>query len=207
METSLLLRRDMTSNIMKQSYGFTLIELLVVVAIIGTLASVILASVNNARKNSRAARIVADMDAIAKGWRLWQADTNTVFINENTYGNVNADAPCHDEPVLSDTDLFSDASGTPGWNGPYLQAIPLDPFGREYSYDYDSDTWNPPGNKWGGVNIQIQWCSGEGAEYLELAPLIDAAYDNGDGADLGIFKWDNSAPGGYGILLAPAGNQ
>lgn len=185
----------------KNKRGFTLIELLVVIAIIGLLASIVLISLDKSRDKSRAAHLAADFDAIAKAWALWQSDTGSNFLNENVYGTVHAEAPCHDEPVLSQTDLFQNVSGLDGWNGPYLSRVPRGPWSREYSYDNDDDTWQEGVNKWGGVNIQIQWCSGESSRYLRLAPLIDQLFDDGDGADLGRFKWDQGSQGGYGIII------
>lgn len=51
--------------------GFTLIELLVVIAIIGVLASVVLASLNSARKKSRDARRVADVKQVQLALELY----------------------------------------------------------------------------------------------------------------------------------------
>ena len=51
--------------------GFTLIELLVVIAIIGVLASIVLASLNTARKKSRDTRRVADMNQVKLALELY----------------------------------------------------------------------------------------------------------------------------------------
>jgi len=51
--------------------GFTLIELLVVIAIIGILASIVVASLNTARKKSRDARRIADVKQIQLALELY----------------------------------------------------------------------------------------------------------------------------------------
>ena len=55
----------------RKNKGFTLIELLVVIAIIGILASVVLASLNSARKKSRDARRVADIKQLQLAQELY----------------------------------------------------------------------------------------------------------------------------------------
>ncbi len=58
--------------------GFTLIELLVVIAIIGMLSSVVLASLNSARKKSRDARRASDLKQIQTALELYFDSQNPV---------------------------------------------------------------------------------------------------------------------------------
>lgn len=51
--------------------GFTLIELLVVIAIIGVLASIVLASLNNARRKSRDSRRITDIKQVQLALELY----------------------------------------------------------------------------------------------------------------------------------------
>lgn len=55
----------------KSRQGFTLIELLVVIAIIGVLASIVLASLNSARRKSRDARRITDLKQIQLALELY----------------------------------------------------------------------------------------------------------------------------------------
>jgi len=57
--------------------GFTLIELLVVISIIALLSSVVLASVNSARRKAIDVKIVAQMQALQKGVELYRLNTNS----------------------------------------------------------------------------------------------------------------------------------
>ncbi|OGZ44911.1 MAG: hypothetical protein A3C84_00990 [Candidatus Ryanbacteria bacterium RIFCSPHIGHO2_02_FULL_48_12] len=96
--------------------GFTLIELLVVVAIIGILASIVLASLNTARQRSRDARRVADIKQIQLALELYFDS-------------------CGEYP-----DTYSGASAACGAAGglvpTYLQVAPLDPTSQAiYAYD------------------------------------------------------------------------
>lgn len=92
----------------KGNKGFTLIELLVVIAIIGILSSVVLASLNSARRKSRDARRIADVKQLQLALEL----------SYDTAGSYPA--------ALSVANLV-----TPG----YIAAIPTDPSGGNYAYD------------------------------------------------------------------------
>lgn len=73
----------------RESKGFTLIELLVVIAIIGILSSVVLASLNSARKKGRDARRIADVKQIQLALELYyDAHPSTGYPNAAQYASA-----------------------------------------------------------------------------------------------------------------------
>jgi len=62
----------------QEKRGFTLIELLVVIAIIGILSSVVLASLNSARKKSRDARRISDLKQLQLALEMYY-DANEAY--------------------------------------------------------------------------------------------------------------------------------
>ncbi len=86
--------------------GFTLIELLVVIAIIGILSSVVLASLNTARKKGRDARRISDVKQLQLALELY-------------YDNNSSEYP----------DALSSLAPS------YISVVPSDPQSGSYSYD------------------------------------------------------------------------
>ncbi len=77
--------------------GFTLIELLVVIAIIGLLSSVVLASLNGARKKGRDARRLADLKQMQVALELYYGENNAypvlTTVNTTMAGFITALTP------------------------------------------------------------------------------------------------------------------
>ncbi len=100
--------------------GFTLIELLVVIAIIGILSSVVLASMNTARKKARDARRQADLKSLQLALESYY-DTNSAY----------PDAEAAEVAVSTLTGLTS---------GGYITALPSDPSASQsYRYRTNAD--------------------------------------------------------------------
>jgi len=72
--------------------GFTLIELLVVISIVGMLASVIMASLNNARAKARDAKRLADMKQLVTALALYY-DQNGQYPDSDFAGCGGWDSP------------------------------------------------------------------------------------------------------------------
>ncbi len=102
--------------------GFTLIELLVVVAIIGLLASVVLASLNTARAKARDAKRKEDLHSIQAALALYY----------NTYGYY---PPSKPQTSCGGTDVWASSSGTCGGQWlttdanfyQFMPSVPVDP--------------------------------------------------------------------------------
>jgi len=95
--------------------GFTLIELLVVIAIIGILSSIILASLNSARKKGRDARRVADIKQIQLALEMYF----------DTHGEYPAGTSVSDLSVLESDN--------------YIASIPKDPLSAWHYYYQSTD--------------------------------------------------------------------
>lgn len=97
--------------------GFTLIELLVVIAIIGLLSSVVLASLNGARKKGRDAARLSDLKQLQTALELYYSDHNAYPVSASQSGVTTA--------------LTALAPG-------YISVVSDDPLGSSYHYVYKS---------------------------------------------------------------------
>lgn len=211
---------------MHKKHGFTIIELLVVVAVMSVLASAVIASLDSIRDRGRAAEVANEMAAIRDAWYRWQADTGADFPHEyiHTSGGIDyyphdpSDTDtCHDDPHVTLTDLATNKLGLSGWNGPYINvdsSMVKGPYGHHYTYDNTGDTYKNlesiNGSRWAGVGVQLQWCESQGDDrydYIALAPYIDEVFDDGDGREIGEFRWENGANTSLSLLIATSGSD
>jgi len=100
--------------------GFTLIELLVVIAIIGILASVVLASLNNARTKSRDARRITDIKQIQLALELYFDGMGNKYPQATTSCVV--DGAAYGLEALSTNN--------------YIPQVPRDPLSNSTCYKY-----------------------------------------------------------------------
>lgn len=97
----------------ENAVGFTLVELLVVIVIVAILASAVALRVGRQVEPACEARILADFRAIQDAIKIFKLNTGSY-------------------PETLD-ELMMDP-GTRGWNGPYIERPPLDPWGEPYIY-------------------------------------------------------------------------
>ncbi len=103
--------------------GFTLIELMLVVIIIGALAAMVMPRLAGRGEQARVTAAKADiMTNISTALKLYELD--------------NGAYPTSEEGLEA---LLNKPSSANGWNGPYLEKRPIDPWNREYKYKSPGD--------------------------------------------------------------------
>lgn len=116
--------------------AFTIIELMVVVAIIGTLAGIVVVSYDNSQKKSRDSRRIADFDALKTAILLYKEDTNSVPPNRcgGAFCLVPASASCAPSGDPNYSAHCSTTTLSELIIGNYIDKIPSDPGGNVYYY-------------------------------------------------------------------------
>lgn len=101
--------------------GFTLLELLVVIALIGTLAAIVLSVLSGAQRDAKDKRRIADIQQIQKALELYHID-HSGYPKESEGANGN----------IGENEVFQQAIEA------YVSGTPLDPINNDtYFYYYD----------------------------------------------------------------------
>ena len=124
---------------MNKRKGFTLIELMLVVIIISVLVAMIVPRMAGRSEEARIAVAHADIEVnVATALKLYELD--------------NGSFPTTDEGLNA---LISAPSTAKRWKGPYLDNVPVDPWGNPYKYkspgshrtDYDLYSFGKDGTE------------------------------------------------------------
>ncbi len=109
--------RNPKSEIRSRRSAFTLVELMLVVTIIGILAALVIPKIAGRSEQARATAAYADIHGGIK------TALDAFEVDNGFYPK-------------SLQDLVQQPSNAKNWHGPYLEALPVDPWGNPYVYYY-----------------------------------------------------------------------
>lgn len=121
----------------KINKAFTLIEILVVLAIIGIISTIGVLSFSNAKKQSRDAKRLYDIDSIRNALTVYFNIRNKYPIQSSVVlGGSNAKVLCVPADIDSDLGFFPDTSSCDPSMQPILTNVPknITPGGSDYVY-------------------------------------------------------------------------
>lgn len=109
----------MNSKTPRRRNAFTLIELLLVMVILVVLAAVVVPKFTTRSEQARQTAARTDINSFETSLDAFEVDCGRYPSSEE---GLNA--------------LVSPPSGVQGWHGPYVKAVPLDPWKHPYQYRY-----------------------------------------------------------------------
>ena len=117
--------------------GFSLIEILVVIGAIGILLGIAVPAYNGYREKSQIAAAMHDLKAIETAIIALAADSG-LWPEGQAIGEIN-NGGGNEIYDLNDPEsgLVATDGNFPNWRGPYINAVPLDPWGTNYFFDTD----------------------------------------------------------------------
>lgn len=130
--------------------GFTLIEVVVVVAIIAMIAGIVTPYVFRQIESAAKTKAFAEAKNIATAIAMYKKDTG--FWPTGYQGANNIEWLYGQNGITPSSNDFNDGDGEPlyyylrdntgnrggsGWDGPYMQQMPADPWGRRYIVSSD----------------------------------------------------------------------
>lgn len=104
------------SRVTRHTSAFTLVEMLLVITIIGILAALVIPKMVGRSEQARQAAAHADLSSIKTALDAFEVDNG--FYPKNVQ------------------DLLQQPNNAKNWHGPYLDKLPVDPWGNPYLYYY-----------------------------------------------------------------------
>ena len=117
----------MRDRLRRRQGGFTLIELMVVILIIGLLATIVVQNLKSATDKAKRVKAQADIAQIKSG-------LDRFYLDAGSY-------PTTDQGLAALTAAPTSGDIPKDWGGPYLEKIPPDPWGNDYFYQSDGNSY------------------------------------------------------------------
>ena len=126
--------------------------MLVVLAVIGMLASLVIAQVRQARRSAHEVKARAEVSQIRKAISMLENDTGA-WPGHQTIGNIQSGISGNEMWNLNvpEAGLAATDGAFVRWRGPYMTTIPLDSWGNHYFFDPDYDIDPGAGETWAAV--------------------------------------------------------
>ena len=108
--------------------GFTLIELMVVILIIGLLATIVVQNLRSATDKAKRVKAQADISQLKSALDRYYLDVGSYPTTDQSLNALIAAPTTSGDPPRD-------------WSGPYIEKIPPDPWGNQYFYQSDGDSY------------------------------------------------------------------